>query len=40
MYLYAIERFPTDDVAGIFVFVLAGESDPDLAREIAAELLP
>ena len=40
VYLYAIERFPTEGVAGIFVFVLAFESDPALAREIAEELLP
>lgn len=40
VYLYAIERFPTDEEAGIFVFVLAGESDPAVAREIAEELLP
>ena len=38
--LYAIERFPTDGVPGIFVSVLAFELDLALTREIAAELLP
>ena len=40
VFLYVIERFPTDDVAGIFVFVMGAESDPALASEIAEELLP
>ena len=40
VYLYAIERFPTDGVAGIFVFVLAFELDLAQASEIAEELLP
>lgn len=40
VFLWAIERFPERDTPGIYVFVMAVDSDAELAREIAEELLP